>query len=93
MFALENAAVTVTCVPDASSLTLDGLSDRFTVGAVSSSVSVRSAPFTVSPVALPDTPTVSSPSTSVSCVGVRVNVAVPLVSPSSIVSSKSVTAA
>ena len=89
----ENVAVTVTCVPDAPSPTLDGLSDRFTSGAVSSSVNVRSAPFTVSPVAVPATPIVSLPSTSVSWVGVRVNVAVPLVVPFVIVRSKSETAA
>ena len=89
----ENAAVTVTDVPDAPSLTLDGLRLRFTAGAVSSSLSVRSAPFTVTPVALPATPIVSLPSTTVSCVGVSVNVPVLLVVPLVIVMSKFETAA
>ena len=93
MLPLENAAVTVTCVAPSPSPTLDGFSVRLTSGAASSSVRVRSAPFTVSPVAVPATPTVSFPSTSVSWVGVRVNVAVPLVVPFVIVTSKSDTAA
>ena len=80
-------------MPESSSPTLDGFNVRFTAGAVSSSVSVRSAPFTVRPVALPATPIVSSPSTTVSCVGVSVNVAVPLVWPFVMVRSKFDTAA
>ena len=93
VFVFEKVAVTVTVVASAPSVTLDRFTDRFTAGAVSSSVSVRSSPFTVSPVALPPTPMVSPPSTRVSCVGVSVNVPVPLVSPFAIVTSKSATAA
>ena len=58
----------------------------------SSSVSVSSAPFTVRPVAAPATPIVSATSIRVSSVGVRVNVAVPLVASAAIVTVKSVTA-
>ena len=56
--------------------------------AVSSSSSVNDAPVTVSPVAVPFTEIVSSPSTSKSCVGVKVNVPVPLVAFAPIVTVK-----
>ena len=90
---LENCAVTVTVVAGSSSATLDGSADRLMAGAPSSSVRVMLVPLTVRPVDVPSTPIVSLPSISVSSVGVRVNVAVPLVSPAVIVMSKALTAA
>ena len=93
MLLLENVAFTVTVVPDAPSETVAGLADRLTPGTTSSSVMVALVPFTVRPVAVPETLTVSSPSTSVSCFGVRMNVPVPLVLPAAIVTSRSATAA
>ena len=90
---LENCAVTVTVVAEASSERLDGAADRLIAGAGSSSVIVTSVPFTVSPVEVPSTLMLSLPSTSVSLVGVSVNVAVPLVSPLPRVRSKPATAA
>ena len=59
---------------------------------LSSSVMVSSVPFTVRFVAVPSTDSFSSPSMTVSCVGVRVNVPVPLSSPAEMVTSKSATA-
>ena len=61
---LEKAAVTVTLVDSSPSLTLDGSTDRFTSGALSSSVSVSAVPFTVRFPARPETPMVSLPSTA-----------------------------
>ena len=90
---LENCAVTVTEVAAALSATLDGLTDKLTAGASSSSVSVMLAPLTDRSVELPSTEMRSSPSTSVSSVGVRVNVATPLELPAEMVTSKPVTAA
>ena len=87
----EKAAVTVTTLAPAPSLTLAGFTLRSTAGAVSSSVSVSVAEFTVSPGRLPDTVMLSSFSTSVSCVGVSVNVPVPLLPPAAIVIVKSAT--
>ena len=89
----ENAAVTVTVVPDAPSPTLDGLRLRFTAGAVSSSLSVTVAPVTSMIGLVPATPIVSLPSTVVSWVGVSVNVPVPVVPFAAIVMSKFDTAA
>ena len=89
---LENWAVTVTVVAGSSSATLDGLAVRLTDGGSSSSAIVTLAPFTVRS-DVPPTLMVSLPSTSVSFVGVRVNVAVPLVWPAAMVMSKAVTAA
>ena len=91
--AVANAAVTVTVVAPSPSPTLDGSSDRFTAGVWSSSASVTTAGTTDNWGAPAPIWMVSSPSTSVSCVGVSVNVAVPLVSPAAIVTSKSETAA
>ena len=87
---LENCAVTVTVVAGSSSATLDGSADRFMARlvAVAPSVRVRLVPFTVRPAAVPSTPIVSLPSISVSSIGVRVKVPVPLVSPAVIVMSK-----
>ena len=94
---LENAAVTFTLVADAPSdmLVLPDrpTAARFTFGLLSSSVIVTSVPFTVSPVELPSTLMLSLPSTSVSLVGVSANVAVPLVWPAAMVTSKPATAA
>ena len=89
---MENCAVTVTFVAEASSSTLDGFTVRPMAGGVSSSVSARLVPFTVRSAFVPDTVTVSLPSTSVSLVGVSVNVPVPLVLPAAMVTSKPVTA-
>ena len=86
---VENAAVTVTVVPEAPSPTLDGLTDRFTAGGPSSSASVNAAPFTVRSPAAPATSRVSLPSNAVSWSGVSVNVPVPLVAPFFMVTSKS----
>ena len=93
MLVLEKAAVTVTVVASAVSATLDGFTDRLIAGASSSSLSVRLVPLTDRPVELPATEMCSSPSTSVSSVGVSVNVAVPLLLPAAMVTSKPVTAA
>ena len=90
---MENAAVTVTVVPDAPSDTLVGIAVRLISGAPSSSPIVALVPFTVSPVDAPVTLTASSPSTSVSCFGVRVKVSLPLVLPAPMVTSRSATAA
>ena len=89
-----SAAVTTTAVAPSASPTLVGFTDSVTpVETVSSSVSVNDAPVTVSPVAVPFTEIVSSPSTSKSCVGVKVNVPVPLVAFAPIVTVKSDTVA
>ena len=90
---LENVAVTVTVVPEAPSDTLAGFVDRLTDGALSSSMIVTVSPVTVRPLDVPDTVAVSSPSTSVSCFGVKMNVPVALVSPAAMVMSRSATAA
>ena len=89
---LENVAVTVTVVAPALSDTLCGFTDRLMAGAPSSSVRVMLVPLTVRVVCVPDTVMVSLPSTRVSCVGVRVKVAVPLLLPLAMVTSKAVTA-
>ena len=60
---------------------------------VSSSLSVTVVPFTVELGLVPATPMVSLPSTAVSCVGVNVNVPVPLVALAAIVTVKSATVA
>ena len=83
------AAVTVTVVAESSSATLDGLVVSVTVASSSSEI-VTSAGVTCE-FATP-TSIVSLPSIRVSSVGVRLNVAVPLVSPAVIVRSKSSTA-
>ena len=57
----------------------------------SSSLSVSVAPLTLNPDALPETEIVSLPSTDVSCVGVSVNVPVPLLWVAAIVTVKSET--
>ena len=94
VFPVANAAVTVTVVAPSPSPTLDGLAERFTAGAPSSSVSVRAeAALTVRSAAVPAMPTVSLPSTTLSSVGVSVNVAVPLVPPAAIVTATSETSA
>ena len=72
-------AVTVTDVPDAPSLTLDGNADSVTAGYSSSSVSVTVVPVTDSLVPVPDKPIVSLPSTVESSVGVSVKAPVPVV--------------
>ena len=89
-FAAPTLAVTVTVVPEALSLTLEGLADRPTAF-TSSSVSVTLVPVTVILVPLPDTEIVSLPSTALSLVGVRVKVPVPLVALAAIVIVKSAT--
>ena len=61
-------------------------------GAVSSSVSVISAFVTVMSPAVPVTSIVSSPSETLSCFGVSVNVPVPVDSVAAMVSVKSATA-
>ena len=90
---VENAAVTVTVVPEAPSLTPDGLTDRFTSGAPSSSVSVNAVPFTVRFPARPARSMVSLPSTAMSWIGRSENVPVRLVAPAGMVMSKLDTAA
>ena len=90
---VENAAVTVTGVDPSPSLTLDGLTDRFTAGAASLSVSVNAVPFTVTPPATPATSMVSRPSTAVSRIGRSLNVPAPMLAPPGIVMSKLDTAA
>ena len=82
-------AVTVTVVAPASSATLDGLADR--VIPASSSSMVTLVPLTVRSVAVPLTLMLSSLSAVESSVGVRVNVAVPFVSPAAMVRWKSAT--
>ena len=86
------AAVTVTAVASALSETLDGLNRRV-MSVLSSSVRVTLVLLIVRPVAVPSTLRVSSPSTMVSLVGVRVKVALPLVWPFVMVMSKSATVA
>ena len=94
-----SAAVTTTAVAPSASPTLAGFTDSVTaVEAVSSSVSVNDVPVTVNPVtvnpvAVPPTVMLSSPSPRESCVGVSVNVPVPLVAPAPIVTVKSDTVA
>ena len=90
---LEKAAVTVTCVPEAPSPRLVGFGVRLTDGAASSSVISTVVPVTDVLRLVPDTPTVSLPSTRVSWVGVRVNVPVALVPFAAILMMKSLTAA
>ena len=91
---LAVVAVTVTSVADALSAMLEAEGEIVSViVASSSSVSVMSAPFTVSPVAVPSTEIVSSPSMLESSVGVSVKVAEPLDAPFAIEMSKPVTAA
>ena len=94
MLLFENVAVT--SVASSASPTLAGCTDRLTSGAVSSSIRVRLTPstgFTVRSAFVPDTVMVSLTSTKVSLVGVRVKVALPLLLPASMVTSKPVTAA
>ena len=93
MLLLENAAVTVTVVADAPSETFAGFTVRLIAGAPSSSVRVTEVPFTVRPVDVPSTLIVSSPSISVSFVGVSVKVALPLPAQAAMVTSKPATAA
>ena len=86
----EKAAVTVTTLAPAPSLTLAGFTLRFTAdGTVSSSVSVSVAELTVSSVLLPDNVMLSSPSTSVSSSGSSLNVPVALVWPDPILIERS----
>ena len=85
-------AVTVTVSLALLSLTDDGLADRV-MAWVSSSVSVTVVPVTVELGLVPATPMVSLPSTTVSWVGVRVNVPVPLVALAAMVTVKSATVA
>ena len=96
MTTFENSAVTVTAVAPASSATLAGSADRsmtrLPAVTLSSSVRVRLVPLTVRAAFVPETVIVSSPSTRVSSVGVRVKGALPLVWPAAMVMSKSVTA-
>ena len=89
--AADAVAVTVTDVPLAPSLMLDGDAERVTAGFVSVSVSVVG--YTYAPVLEPATPMVSSPSPALSLVGVRVKVLVAPVLFAGIVMSKSETAA
>ena len=90
----SRVAVTVTVVPEADSDTEAGDTDSvIAVGAVSSSVSVTSALFTVKPVAVPVTSIVSSPSARLSFAGVSVKVPVPLAVSFGIVTVKLETAA
>ena len=86
------STVTVTVVSSSSSPTLAGLAVSVS-SVLSSSLSVTEVPFTVRPVDVPATLMVSSPSTKVSCVGVRVNVALPVVLPAPMAMSKPATAA
>ena len=84
----ENAASTVTTVPEAPSLRLDRSRLRFTDGAESLSVRVMLPAVTEWPVLLPVIPMVSLPSTSLSSVGVKVKLLVPVVLLAGIVMSK-----
>ena len=86
------AAFTVTLVAESPSSTLDGLAVSV-IAVASSSASVRLVPFTVRSAFVPETVMVSSPSTTVSSVGVSVNVAVPLLLPAAMLTLKPVTAA
>ena len=88
---VEAVTVTVGAVAT-SSVTVDGLADRV-ISVVSSSVSVMLVPFTVRPVEVAATVMLSSPSTTVSPVGVRLKVAAPADCPAVIVMSKLATAA
>jgi hypothetical protein len=88
-----SVAVTATSVAESSSLTeLGAAVSVIAVGAVSSSVSVISALVTVKPLAAPVTSIVSSPSEMLSCVGVSMNVPVPVDSVAAMVSVMSATA-
>ena len=88
--AAGTVAVTVTQVSSAASPTLDGLAERVTE-AWSSSASFSSVSVTAMLALRPHTVIVSSPSTRVSCVGVKVNVPLPVVSFAAIVIVKSAT--
>ena len=90
----SRVAVTVTSVSASSSSTETGDTVRvIAVGAASSSVRVISAFVTVNPVAAPVTSMVSSPSETLSCAGVRLNVPVPLVRSAGIVTVNESTSA
>ena len=90
----SRVAVTVTSVSASSSRTEAGDTVRvIAAGAASSSVRVISALVTVKPSAAPSTSMVSSPSETLSCVGVRVNVPVPLAVSAGIVIVNASTAA
>ena len=84
--ALSSVTVKVMLLPSAA------LASLIVTAALSFSSIVSVAEFTVNPVALPATPTVSSPSYTLSSVEVSTNVAVPLVLPALILTSKSETA-
>ena len=85
-------AVTVIVSLVLSSATVDGLTER-SITWVSSSVKVTVVPVTVEDALVPATPMVSLPSTRVSWVGFRVNVAVPLLAFAAITNPKSATVA
>ena len=89
--AVDAVAVTVTDVPLAPSLMLDGDAVRVTAGFVSARFKVVG--YTYAPVLDPDTPMVSSPSPALSLVGVRVKVFVAPLLFAGITMSKSDTAA
>ena len=90
----EMAAVTVTVFADVPSAIrrLDwstSITNFWPAELESWSFSVMGCDWTVSPVAVPDTMIVSLPSVTLSCLGVRVKVPVPLVWPARMVMSKS----
>ena len=91
MLRFANAAVTVKAVAPAVSSTSDGATDRWTAGSRSLSVRVTRVPSTVRSENVPETEIVSLSSTSVSSVGVSVNVPVALVCPEGMGMSKSAT--
>ena len=88
-----SVAVTVTWVAESSSLTeIGAVVSAIVPGAVSSSVSVTSALVTVKSPAVPVMSIVSSPSETLSWVGVSMNVPVPVDSVAAMVSVMSATA-
>ena len=90
----SSVAVTVTVVPEADSDTEAGDAvSVIAVGAVSSSVRVTCALVTVKPSAAPVRSIVSSPSTTLSFVGVSANVPVPLAASFGIVTVNASTSA
>ena len=93
MLAFENAAVTVIAVSPAFSDTLDGSIDRSMAGASSLSARVTRSGVTGRSAWVPETVIVSSPSTRLSSTGVSSTVALPLVFPAAMITSKPGTAA
>ena len=89
---VQSDAVTVTVVSLLFSGIFEGFITRMMIGWSSSSIVTSASLPTSRRVAVPDTVIVSSPSFSVSSVGVRVNVARPFFCPAGMVRVKSLTA-